>query len=78
VRYVGIARGLTPEKRVAILGGWDETSFAELSSPRQLALPFPEAKVITKLEITDSDLMHLARTVGVERMLNAAAAVEHA
>ena len=71
VRYVEIARGLSPLRRAAILKGWDQTSFAELSPPRQLAL-----KMIKP--VTDTELENLARAVGVERMLNAAAAVEHA
>src|SRR5262245_42703717 len=65
VRYVEIARGLSLLRRAAILKGRDQTSFAELSPPRQLAL-----KMI-KPEISDTQLENLVRAVGVERMLNA-------
>jgi len=75
--YIQIARKLPPGKRAAILHGFDPTSFAELKLPRHLALPIPDAKVMIKSEITDTELEDLARTVGVDRMLAAAVAVEH-
>jgi hypothetical protein len=65
--YIDLARTFSPEKRDAILRGWDTQSFAVLlHRPRQLPLPI----------ITDEMLESLAHTVGCERMLNAAAAVE--
>jgi hypothetical protein len=76
VPYIMVARKLSPGKRAAILRGWDPTSFAELMNPpRQLSLAgpaIPDMRVIT-----DIDLEHVARVVGVERMLAAAVAVEH-
>jgi hypothetical protein len=56
VKYVEVARGLTPLRRAAILKGLDETSFAELSPPRQLAL-----KMAIKPEITNTELENLVR-----------------
>jgi hypothetical protein len=70
VVYITIARGLSPGKRVAILRGWDSTSFADLVRPRQLKLPMCAS-------ITNQQLEHVIRAVGVERALAAAIAVEH-
>jgi hypothetical protein len=76
IPYVELARKLAPGKRAAILRGWDQTSFAELMPRRSAMLP----ALITdmKVEIPDIVLENLARSVGVERMLAAAVAVEHA
>jgi hypothetical protein len=78
VTYVAIARKLTPGKRAAILRGWDySTSFAELMTPRPVALPAPDPKVIFNTEISDTELENLVRVAGTERVLAAAVAVEH-
>jgi hypothetical protein len=67
--YVQIAHKLDPGKRAAIQRGWDSTSFATLTSRRKiLALPAPD--------IDQTDLENLIRVVGVDRALEAAAAVE--
>jgi hypothetical protein len=74
--YVDIARRLTPQRREAILRGWDQTSFAELMNPpRQLSLAgplTPNMKVVT-----DADLEQMIRAVGLERALAVACTVEH-
>jgi hypothetical protein len=77
VPYVMIARKLSPGKRAAILRGWDPTPFTELMNPppRQLSLAGPV--IPTMKAITDIDLQNLIRTVGIERALDAAVAVEH-
>jgi hypothetical protein len=75
VVYVETARRLAPGKREAILRGWDPTSFAELLRPQRqlrLKLPTPNCASITNLQ-----LEHVIRAVGVERVLEAAVAVEH-
>jgi hypothetical protein len=56
--YIEIARGLTPERRRAILSGQDSTSFRSLLSP-------PVAPV------HDDALVRLARSVGPERLFSA-------
>jgi hypothetical protein len=71
--YIDIARKLTPGKREAILRGWDTTSFAELMPRRSAMLPAPNCASITNLQ-----LEHVIRTVGIERVIDAACAVEHA
>jgi hypothetical protein len=75
--YVDLARKFSPGKRMEILRGWNAVSFAELlRPPRQLSLAGP---VLPVLKIfSDSDLEHVARVVGTDRMLAAACAVEHA
>jgi len=77
VRYVQLARNLSPGKRAAILRGFDSLPFAELMNPpRQLSLAgpvIPDMKVIP-----DIVLENLARAVGPERMLAAACAAESA
>jgi len=70
--YVAVARKLPPGKRAAILRGWDPTPFAGLMKGET-------GKAVTRVKvITDSDLANLARAVGPERMLEAAATVEAA
>jgi hypothetical protein len=74
VPYIQAARGLTPGRRAAILRGWDLTSFADLVRPQRqlrLKLPAPNCASITNLQ-----LQHVVRTAGVERVLEAAVAVE--
>jgi hypothetical protein len=63
--YIDIARKLIPGKREAILRGWDSTSFAEL-------LPVPHCA-----SVTDKHLETVIRIAGIERVLEAACAVEH-
>jgi hypothetical protein len=77
VPYINVARRLSAGKRTAILRGWDSVSFTELMSPppRQLSLAGP---VIPNMKvITDADLENLVRNAGIERVLEAACAVEH-
>jgi hypothetical protein len=71
--YVDIARGLSPERREAILAGHDSTSFAELMQPRQLQLK-PLAPMCAS--ITNIQLEHVIRLAGTDRVLEVAAAVE--
>src|SRR5215510_92621 len=58
VRYVEIARGLTPLRRAAILKRWDETSFADLHPPRQLVLPVSNTKMVIGPDVTDIELQN--------------------
>jgi hypothetical protein len=72
--YIVAARRLSPGKRVAILKGWDPTSFADLVRPQhqpRLKLLAPNCPSITNLQ-----LEHVIRAVGVDRALEAAVAVE--
>jgi hypothetical protein len=74
VPYIQAARGLAPGKRAAILRGWDPTSFADLVHPQrqlQLKLPAPNCASVTNLQ-----LEHVIRTVGIERALDAAVKVK--
>jgi hypothetical protein len=74
VTYIVAARKLSPSKRTAILKGWDPTSFADLvHSQRQMRLKLlaPNCASITNLQ-----LEHVIRAVGVERALEAAVQVE--
>jgi hypothetical protein len=75
IPYIELARRLSPDKRAAIVQGRDSTSFAELLRPQRqlrLKLPTPNCASITNLQ-----LEHVIRAVGVERVLEAAVAVEH-
>jgi hypothetical protein len=75
VPYIMAARTLSPERRIAILNGQDTTSFTDLVRPTrqlQLKLPAPNCASITNLQ-----LQHVIRAVGVDRALAAAVAVEH-
>jgi hypothetical protein len=74
--YINVARRLSAGKRTAILRGWDPVSFTELMNPpRQVSLVGP---VIPNMKvITDADLENLVRNAGIERVLEAACAVEH-
>jgi hypothetical protein len=74
IPYIEIARRLSPDRRAAILNGRDSTSFAELlRPPRQLRLKLPAPMCAS---VTNLQLEHVIRTVGVERVLEAAVAVE--
>jgi hypothetical protein len=75
IPYIQAARRLSAGKRTAILRGWDPTSFADLVHPqRQLRLKLP---VPNCASITNVQLEHVIRAVGVERVLEAAVQVEH-
>jgi hypothetical protein len=67
VVYIAIAQKLSPGRRAAILRGWDPTPFTELMPRRSAMLPAPNLQ-----------LEHVIRAVGVERVLEAAVAVESA
>jgi hypothetical protein len=70
--YVRIARSLSPSRRMAILRGEDQTSFAVLSA--RLA---PRLKVARgNGHIDDAALINLVQNIGVDRLLTAAIAVE--
>jgi hypothetical protein len=69
VVYIAIARGLSPGKRVAILRGWDPTSFTDLAQRPQRS-PMCAS-------ITNQQLEHVIRIAGVERALAAAVQVEN-
>lgn len=73
--YVDAARKLRPGQRAAILNG-RVTPFPSLVHPQhQLSLAGP---VIPNLKvITDADLENMVRNAGIERVLEAACAVEH-
>ena len=71
VPYINVARKLSPGKRAAILRDWDPTSFADLVHPQQRQLRVPNCASITNLQ-----LEHVIRAVGVDRALEAAVAVE--
>ena len=71
VPYINAARKLSLGKRAAILKGWDPTSFADLVHPQQRQLLVPNCASITNLQ-----LEHVIRAVGVDRALEAAVAVE--
>ena len=76
VTYIQAARKLSPGKRTGILHGWDLASFSELVAPQRqlrLKLPAPNCASVTNLQ-----LEHVIRTVGVERVLECAVAVESA
>jgi hypothetical protein len=74
VPYIQAARKLSPSKRTGILHGWDLMSFAELvPTQRQLRMKLPMPMCAS---ITNHQLQHVIRTVGVERALNAAVEVE--
>ena len=71
VPYVQLARKLSLEKRSAILDGLDRTSFVDLMDRlRRLTSPLAVAN------ISDAQLMNVARIVGADRRLEAAAAAE--
>jgi hypothetical protein len=61
--YIEVARGLTPEKRRAILSGRDDTSFAALRGPMSPRL--------ASAPVNDDALVQLARSVGPERLFSA-------
>jgi hypothetical protein len=68
--YIAVACRMSAAKRAAILAGSDTSSFVPLlNSPKVLALPAPKT-------VGDVDLLNLVRTVGVERVLDAAVVVE--
>jgi hypothetical protein len=71
VPYINVARRLSAGKRTAILRGWDSTSFTDLVCPQQRQLLAPNCASITNLQ-----LEHVIRAVGVDRALEAAVAVE--
>jgi hypothetical protein len=74
VPYIELARKLSPSKRTGILHGWDPTSFVDLVHPtRQLRLKLPAPNCAS---ITNSYLETVIRAVGVERVIEAACAVE--
>jgi hypothetical protein len=69
--YIDKARRLTPEQREAILRGWDTRSLAELMPRRPALVPAPNCASLTNLQ-----LEHVIRIVGIERVLEAAVQVE--
>jgi hypothetical protein len=73
VPYIEIARKLPTGKRTAILRGLDPVSFVELMPRRPALVPAPNCAWITNLQ-----LEHVIRVAGIERVIEAACAVEHA
>jgi hypothetical protein len=69
VPYITLAQQFTPEKRAAILGGKDDTSFVGLLNPPtpQLALPAPNRLAITWDGASDDALLANVRAAGVAR-----------
>jgi hypothetical protein len=77
VTYLTIALGLPPARRAVIMRGEDPVSFAELMNPpRQLSLRGPALPDLRL--ISDDELETMIRNAGVERVLEAAVAVESA
>jgi hypothetical protein len=70
--YIDIARKLTPGKREAILRGWDSTPLTELMPRRSAMLPAPNGASITNLQ-----LEHVIRIAGIDRVIEAACAVDN-
>jgi hypothetical protein len=55
--YINAARRLPPERREAILKGWDTTSIAELlNPPRQVSLRGPDLPKLTLEDATEPQL----------------------
>jgi hypothetical protein len=71
VVYIGLAQQFSPAKRKAIIAGEDVTSFTALLNPPKAPLALPAPKFVT-----DETLKETIRIAGIERTLNAAAAVE--
>jgi hypothetical protein len=73
--YVRGAQKLSSELREAILHGWDSRPLAELMhQTRQLQLKLPASNCAS---ITNAYLENVIRAAGVDRVLEAAVAVEH-
>jgi hypothetical protein len=66
VAYVAIAREMTAFQRAAIMDGSDTTSFSLIKKQKKAA------------GIDDRKLLAIVRTAGVDRVLNAACAIEAA
>jgi hypothetical protein len=68
VPYITLAQQFAPEKRTAILGGKDDTSFAGLLNPPapQLALPAPRP-AITWDGASDDALLANVQAAGITR-----------
>jgi hypothetical protein len=78
--YIMLATKLAKHQRLAIMRGWDSRSFAELIERRPARLSTTITPVITNdtppESISDGELQHLIRSVGIERVLDAAVQVE--
>ena len=72
--YIAVARQMSSAKRAAILAGSDKSSFVPLLNPPQPCFALPAPKKVNGID--DAKLQTIALTVGAERMLDAAIAVE--
>jgi hypothetical protein len=68
--YIEVALRLAPDQRRAILRGFDPVSFTDLVRPHQLKLPMCAS-------ITNQQLEYVIRAAGIERVIEAACAVEN-
>jgi hypothetical protein len=71
VTYIGVAQQLSAAKRKAIISGQDAVSFTDLLNGAKAPLALPAPKLVS-----DAELEAIISSAGLERTLNAAAAVE--
>ena len=71
VAYVGLARQFSPAKRKAIIAGEATINFTTLLNGPKAPLALPAPKVVS-----DAELEAIISSVGIDRTLTAAAAVE--
>ena len=69
--YIKLARQFSPAQRKAIVSGEAFISFSALLNPPKAPFALPAPKLVT-----DKALEDIIRSVGIDRALNAAAAVE--
>ena len=69
--YVALARQFSPGWRKAIIAGTDSVNFSALLNPPKAPFALPALKLVT-----DEALEEIIRSVGIDRALTAAAAVE--
>jgi hypothetical protein len=71
IAYIGIAQQLSAVRRDAIIAGEDSINFTTLLKGPKTPLALPAPKLVT-----DKALEDIIRSVGIDRALTAAAAVE--
>ena len=74
--YIDVARGLSPERRAAIINGRDQTSFVTLIKAANPQLPLWANG--NGHDLDDAMLLALVRKVGPARMFDAVVAVDSA
>jgi hypothetical protein len=70
IPYINLARQFSPAKRKAIIAGEDPTNFSTLLNGPKTPLALPARK-----RVSDAELEAIISRAGLERTLNAAAAV---